>query len=194
MNLLIDTNVFFHTINSNIYSVAVSCKDLGNDMCITETILWELEPGYCQEEKDASSREIHTSVSNFIKKPFDVIKFVNIDEIDGARDELKKIRKRFYSWIYDTSYLNRLIQEGELTKQEIKYLKYKDLGECELLAVAITSNEHKVIISNDKGRVYKHPEQNIFETYKYSSDITILTGDEWLVKMNSEKEALEPVF
>lgn len=49
------------------------------------------------------------------------------------------------------------LQEGKLTKQEIKYLKYKDLGECALLAIAITSNEYKVIITNDKGRVHKYP-------------------------------------
>ena len=60
--LFVDTNVFLHVIDSNIYGVADLCKRSGNDKMITQTILNELDPGYYRENEDISSKEIYTAV------------------------------------------------------------------------------------------------------------------------------------
>ena len=49
MEYLVDTNIFFHVINSNVFGVAEFCKNKGNDICVTKTIIDELEPGYQRE-------------------------------------------------------------------------------------------------------------------------------------------------
>lgn len=63
MYYLVDTNVFLHVIDSNIYGVADLCKKNNNDITITQTILNELDPGYYKENEDASSKEIYVSVT-----------------------------------------------------------------------------------------------------------------------------------
>lgn len=62
----VDTNVFLHVIDSNIYGVAKWCKDNGKDITITQTILDELDPGYYRENEDESSKEIYTAVKNYV--------------------------------------------------------------------------------------------------------------------------------
>lgn len=63
------------------------------------------------------------------------IRIVNIDDIPGAKEELKRIRKRFYSWMTDVTYLNYLVSQGVISSDDIKKKNFrrKDLGECELI-------------------------------------------------------------
>lgn len=192
MHYLVDTNVFLHSIDSNIYGVAIFCKNKGTDVCITETILNELDPGYYRENEDASTKEIYTSVKNFVEGKFGgkVIKLVKLAEIEGAPEELKKIRERFYGWMTDTAYLQRLINQGILTQEDIKKSSFrkKDMGECELVAIAKASGGEYWLVTNDKGNVYKHPDINIFDTYAGDSDVIILTGKEWLKQIGYIEE------
>ena len=187
MYYLVDTNIFLHVICSNIYSVADLCKRNNNDITITQTILNELDPGYYREKEDASSKEIYTAVSSLAAGTWGlkVIRIISLSEIKGAEEELKKLRKRFYGWMRDASYLQKLIQEGKLSKEEIKKpgFKNKDLGECELLAIAKVSQGQYWIVTNDKGRVFQHPDQNIFDAYADDPDVTLITGEEWLEKI-----------
>ena len=102
-------------------------------MCITPTILDELEPGYYLEKKDKSTKEIHTSVSNFSSGNIGlkIIEIIKVSDIKGAKEELAKIRKRFYGWMTDSNYLNLMISDGLLTREEIRKQNFirKDLGE-----------------------------------------------------------------
>lgn len=185
MYYLVDTNVFLHVINSCIFSVANLCKTNDNDICVTQTIIDELEPGYYREKEDVSSKEIYTCVTNLVNGFMELtpIKLIKLSDIKGAKEELKQIRDRFYGWMKDPTYLQSMIDRGCLTLEEIRKNKFRkmDLGECELIAIAKVSAEKYWIISNDKGRVYKHPEVNIFEIY--AEYIVLLTGDEWLKKI-----------
>ncbi len=185
MYYLVDTNVFLHVIDSCIFRVANLCKTNDNDVCVTQTIIDELEPGYYREKEDASSKEIYTCVTNLVNGFMGLtpIKLINLSDIEGAKEELKQIRDRFYGWMKDPTYLQSMIDQGCLTLEEIRKSKFRkmDLGECELIAIAKVSAEKYWIISNDKGRVYKHPEVNIFEIY--AEYIVLLTGDEWLKKI-----------
>ena len=40
-------------------------------------------------------------------------------------------------------------------------------------------DEHQ-IVTNDKGRVFLHPEQNLFDEYASEIGLTVLSSDEWL--------------
>lgn len=183
MKYLVDTNIFLHTINSNIYGVAALCKELSSCINITPTILMELEPGYYLEQQDKSSKEIYTCVNNLTNGCLKVIEIFELADIEGAKEEFQRIRKRFYSWMNDANYLNYLIEQGTLKREDIKLLKKKDLGECELLAIAKVSKGSYWIVSNDKGEVYQHPNQNIFKAYENDPDVTILLGSDWIEKI-----------
>lgn len=184
MYYLVDTNVFLHVINSDIYGVAKLCADNRHDITITQTILDELEPGYYRENKDQSSREVHTAVNNFAtgNMGIPIIRLISLQDIPGAEREVKKIRKRFYSWMTDASYLQKMIADGKLTREDIKKptFRTKDMGECELIAIAKTSDDEYLIVTNDKGRVYKHPEQNLFDIYAANSEIKYISGGKWI--------------
>ena len=108
MDYLVDTNVFLHVINSDVYGVADLCKRNGNDITITQTILNELDPGYYRESEDMTSKEIYTAVSNLVTgaRGIKIIRILKLEEVAGAEQELKKIRKRFYGWMKDPKYLN----------------------------------------------------------------------------------------
>ncbi|MFG6345918.1 MAG: hypothetical protein K1W35_20025 [Lachnospiraceae bacterium] len=184
MYYLVDTNVFLHDIDSNIYGVAEVCKDKGNDICITKTILDELNPGYYRESEDESSKEVYTCVTNLLEGRMGIkaIRLIQLDDIFGAREELKKIRDRYYSWMRNPDYLQKMIEKGTLTREDIKKenFKKKDMGECELVAIAKASGGEYWLITNDKGRVYKHPDMNIFDAYSKDKDVVILSGEEWI--------------
>lgn len=79
-------------------------------------------------------------------------------------------------------YLKKLIQDGKLSREDIKKTSFrnKDLGECELLAIAKASSGQYWIVTNDKGRVFQHPDQNLFDTYANDPDVILLTGEAWL--------------
>lgn len=185
MNYLVDTNIFLHVINSNIFGVADFCKNNGDDVCVTQTIIDELEPGYQREMEESAAREIYTCVSNLVtgKTGFKVIKVIHVSDVAGAPQKLKQIRERFYGWMTDPQYLQGLVDRGVLSHEEIRNPRFRkrDLGECELIAIAEASNGEYLIVTNDRGKVYKHPHMNIFDTY--ATDIQTLSGKEWLEKI-----------
>lgn len=187
MYYLVDTNVFLHAINESVYSVAQLCKDKDNDVTITDTILNELEPGYYLALEDETVKQVYNSVSNLAHGTMGlkVIRIVNIADVPGAKEELKKIRDRYYMWMRDGTYLQSLIAAGKLTVEDIKKKSFrnKDLGECELIAIAKTSTDDYEIVSNDKGRVFLHPEQNLFDDYASNEGLKVLNSDEWLEKI-----------
>ena len=188
MYYLVDTNVFLHSICNTIFAVADLCKKNGTEITVTETILNELEPGYYLEIEDETARDVYNSVHNLTygTMGMKVIRMVKLDDIPGAKEELKKIRKKFYSWMSDINYLNLLISQGIISADDIKKKSFrnKDLGECELIAIAKLANDKYQIVSNDKGRVFLHPDQNLFDEYASDIGLTILSSEEWLNKID----------
>lgn len=195
MYYLVDTNVFLHAINENIYAVANLCKENGNDITITETILNELEPGFYLTQEDDTFNNVHTSVSNLAlgTMGFKVIRIVKLEDVPGAKEELKKIRARFYGWMHDVNYLQTLVLKGKLTLADIKKKSFrnKDLGECELIAIAKLSEDYYEIVTNDKGRVFLHPEQNLFDDYAVKEGLIVLSSEDWLSKIGYESELVK---
>lgn len=179
MFYLVDTNIFIHTISNRAYEVSSRCNDINEPVTITKTILSELEPGYYLANDNISAREIYNSVCR-LSGQLGLIKIVSFSDISGAKEEFDKIRSRFYSWIYNAGYLRTLIEEHQLEEKDIPKLSHKDLGECELLAIAKATNNQSMIVTNDKGRVYKHPDLNIFSDYKDDKSVIIINGDEWM--------------
>lgn len=192
MYYLVDTNVFLHAINDDIYSVAELCKNNNTDVTITDTILNELEPGYYLSLEDETAKQVYNSVSNLAHGTMGlkVIRITNIVDIPGAKEELKKIRDRYYRWMRDGTYLQSLVEAGKITAEEIKKKSFrnKDLGECELIAIVKTAKEDYDIVTNDKGRVFLHPEQNLFDDYASNEGLTVLSSEEWLNKIGYKTE------
>lgn len=136
------------------------------------------------EIEDKTAKDTYNSVYNLShgKMGIKVIRIVKINDIPGAKEELKKIRKRFYSWMTDVAYLNHLVSQGSLSANDIKKENFrkKDLGECELIAIAKVAKNSYEIVTNDKGRVFLHPEQNLFDDYAAGIGLVVLNSDEWL--------------
>lgn len=192
MYFFVDTNVFLHSICDKIFAIADLCKKNETEITVTETILNELEPGYYLELEDETAKNAYNAVYNLTYGTMGIkaIRIVKLDDIPGAKEELKKIRKKFYSWMSDTNYLNLLISQGVITADDIKKKSFrnKDLGECELIAIAKTAEDEYQIVTNDKGRVYLHPEQNLFDDYASGIGLTVLSSEEWLDKIGYEAE------
>lgn len=192
MYYLVDTNVFLHSICDEIFAIADLCKKNETEITVTETILNELEPGYYLELEDETAKNAYNSVYNLTYGTMGIklIRIVKLDDIPGAKEELKKIRKKFYSWMSDINYLNLLISQGVITADDIKKKSFrnKDLGECELIAIAKTAEDEYQIVTNDKGRVFLHPEQNMFDDYASDIGLTVLSSEEWLDKIGHEAE------
>ena len=185
MYYLVDTNVFLHAINDNIFAVADLCKKNGTDITITDTILNELEPGYYLQKEDKSTKNAYTSVYNLTygtMMGLKIIRIIGLDDVPGAKEELRKIRTRFYSWMHDANYLHYLVQQGKIKPEDIrkKSFKNRDMGECELIAIAKCSEDEHTIVSNDKGRVFLHPEQNLFDGYAVDEGLTVISSEKWL--------------
>lgn len=191
MYYLVDTNVFLHSICDEIFTVANLCKENNQDVTITETILNELEPGYYLEIEDEAAKEVYNAVHNltFGTMGIQIIRLVKLEEIPGAKEELMKIRQRFYGWMRDVDYLKMLISQWVITENDIKKKSFrnKDMGECELIAIAKVSSDEHQIVTNDKGRVFLHPEQNLFDEYASEIGLTVLNSDEWLRKIGHVK-------
>lgn len=192
MYYLVDTNVFLHSICDEIYKVADLCKRDETEITITETILNELEPGYYLEIEDDTARNVYNSVHNLTHGTMGVkvIRLVKLDDIPGAKEELKKIRKKFYSWMSNGEYLQHLILQGKITADAVKKksFKNKDLGECELIAIAKTAEDEYQIVTNDKGKVFLHPDQNLFDDYAANTGLIVLSSEEWLNEIGYKAE------
>lgn len=187
MYYLVDTNVFFHSICDKIFAIADLCKKNETEITVTETILNELEPGYYLELEDETTKDVFNSVYNLTYGTMGIkaIRIIKLEDIPGAKEELRNIRKKFYSWMNDINYLNHLISKGVITADDIKKKSFrnKDLGECELIAIAKTAEDEYHIVTNDKGRVFLHPEQNLFDDYASDIGLTVLSSEEWLDKV-----------
>lgn len=192
MYYLVDTNVFLHSICDEIYNVADLCKKNETEITVTETILNELEPGYYMEIEDDTAKNVYNSVYNLTygTMGMKVIRLVKLDDIPGSKEELKKIRKKFYSWMSDVNYLDHLISQGIITADVIKKKSFrnKDLGECELIAIAKTAEDEYQIVTDDKGKVFLHPEQNLFDDYASHTGLIVLSSKEWLNNIGYKAE------
>jgi hypothetical protein len=182
LGYLNDTCVFKHHINeaSKIINVATHCIKQNKRMIVSNEIVNELYPGKNLEE---SVRERAIELHKCIEFAIDskIIDIINITQNCEMSNNYKKIRNEFYGWMNRTDYLQKLMKDGKITKEEIqsKGFKFKDVGECTLVAIAMTNPHKYVIVTEDKGLVYKHPDQNIFDTYAPCHEIEIWKYAEW---------------
>lgn len=192
MYYLVDTNVFLHSIRDKIFIIADLCEKNETEITITKTILNELEPGYYLDMEDETAKSVYNCVYNLTYGTMGMktIRMVSLDDIPGAKEELKKIRKKFYSWMNNADYLKLLIKKGDITADDIKKQSFrnKDLGECELIAIAKTAEDTYQIVTNDKGKVFLHPDQNLFDDYASVIGLIILSSEEWLHRIGCEVE------
>lgn len=183
MGYLYDSCVFIHCIKgaSEILKVAAHCKNQKKRMIVSDEVVNELYPGKKVEEESIRESAIALQKCVLFAINGKVIDIINIKENCEIHSNYKKIRAQFYGWMTRTDYLDRLIKRGIITAEEIKSkgFRFKDVGECTLVAIAMTNPHTYEIITEDKGEVYKHPNQNIFDTYTACYEIKVWKYAEW---------------
>lgn len=181
MTFLIDSCVFFNNLNEATKIIEINEKSKEQVKAISEVIMNEL-----QQPLNASfdATNLDTMISRFIEQK--VITLIDTNSKKAYKDNLSNIRKRYYRWMTDPEYLNMLQAKGKLTVDERKSkgFKFKDLGECSLIAIALTDIDNYIIVSNDKGKVYKHPNTNIFKEFP---NVKVMTYKEWSEYLDKNK-------
>lgn len=182
MNYLKDSCVFIDHLKSTeqIMGVLMYCRSRDEKVCISQKILDELHPGKgVAEENRTLAHELYKYVENAIRTSF--IELIEIEQNKDIQTKYNQIRETHYKWMKDNRYLQKLISEGKLTKEEIKNkaFRHKDEGECTLIAIALVSPKIYTIITEDKGRVYKHPHINLFDTYAVPNGVKVMGYMEW---------------
>lgn len=184
MNHLFDSCTIKHAISEieEIERIIDFCFEKKEKFSVTTEIIKELEPPASKfnntDEYWESARIIYSYMQLFIKSE----KVALIDCWDKAEVEnnIKQIRKRFYGWMENPRYCRALIKTGKLTNEEYKSknFRYKDIGECTLIAVALLDPTSYIIISEDAGRAYKFPNINIFDYYR-EQGLAIMKYQNW---------------
>lgn len=57
-----------------------------------------------------------------------------------------------------------------------------------MIAIAKTAEDEYQIVTNDKGKVFLHPEQNLFDDYASKTGLIVLGSEEWLNKIGYKAE------
>lgn len=183
MNYLKDSCVFINHTNDDgkIIGIALWCKKNNSKVTISKHILDELYPGSSLEsDVKLKAISLHECIDGAVSKG--IIDMIDIKSNRDILDTYNEIRTRFYKWMREPSYLKMLVDRGDLTQEEIKSaaFRHKDEGECSLIAIAMNKPKNYAIITEDKGRVYKHPFNNLFDTYAEPHGIQVMNYKEWI--------------
>ena len=169
MNHLFDTCTIKNRLRdgSTILSVSEYCYKTSEPFIISSEIQIELKP---PERLDSAVFEIAKKTASAVEFCIKLgyIQLIDIESDNIMADNYRKIRRRYYGWMTKSDYCKKLIKDGILTEEEYKSrgFRYRDAGECTLIAIAMTDPENFTIISEDNGKVYMHPLENIFDTYR----------------------------
>lgn len=182
MKYLKDSCVFIDRTQDrdSIINIALHCKHRREKIAISQQIIDELHPGRRLERSVREKGiELQESVQGAINSR--LIDLISIEQDRRINDKYKEIRKRFYSWMTNPIYIRNMIDSGKLTIEEVrsKGFKHKDEGECTLIAIALSDPQNYIIITQDKGRVYKKPHENLFDTYAIPNNISVMNYEEW---------------
>ena len=140
-------------------------------MAISNIILEELR--YPQNAKFEDNK-LETLINNMIAQ--NKIKYIDINQNPKIKQRLDNIRSRHYKWMTNPEYVRMLIQKGKIKSEDRKSFKYKDLGECSLIAIALENVNDNIIVTNDKGKIYLKPYENIFGFYP---DVKVMNYEEF---------------
>lgn len=179
MNYLIDTNIFINEIPRDVTTVAMHSKSILKPMMISEAILSELGDADGDPNVDNHVYYVVRRMTTEVDPP--LIKLCKISDVPKAQAIYNDIRDRYYGWMKDGNYLQKMITDGKITREELHSHSFrkKDVGECELVALAAVSNGEDIVVTNDLGRVYKHPNINIFD-FAETLGVVVKNGTDWL--------------
>lgn len=187
MNNLIDTCVFLEKIvtPNNLINFTKKSIDRGEEISTSNIIMDELQPTPSLREKDTEvSIGILRTIDSILNKNSENICIINIYNNKEYKQNLDNIRKRFYSHVSDVNSLRQLIAKGEMKREEISIARKKDMGECSLIAIAMTNPKKYIIITEDQGKVYIKPQINLFQKYKDKYDLKIISYNELESELN----------
>lgn len=182
MGFLKDTCIIINKLNTGdlILKAARHCKSVGKEFIISDVVRNELNPSHHLEiEKKKEADILCALIDSSIK--FKAIKLIPINSNSQIEKNYSDIRLKYYGWIKNTQYLTKLVESGILKHEEVsnKNLKNKDAGECSLIAIALTDPLNYIIVSDDRGTVYAHPDINIFDKCCDCKGIKVLNFPQW---------------
>lgn len=160
MIYLIDSCVIISNLNEASKITKMNTKIKEDKAAVSNIILDELK-----QPKNATFKDnnLETLIVNMITQG--KIKLIDINSNPKIKQRLDNIRNRHYRWMTNPQYVSMLISTGKIKPEDRKTFKYKDLGECSLIAIALENVEENIIVTNDKGRIYLKPYENIFDSY-----------------------------
>lgn len=181
MQHLFDTCTIKHKLKTDtaIFAVAKYCKSIEEPFTLSSEIKKELQPPIKLEQPEYElAAKVVTYIDRYITSGH--ISLIDLNTDSKIKLVYNKIRQQYYGWMTRTDYCKQLIENGDLTKEEYRSpgFKYKDAGECSLIAIALLSPETNIIISEDKGVVFSHPNINIFDVFK-DKGLCIVKLCEW---------------
>lgn len=181
MEHLFDTCTIKHQLKTDciIFAVAKYCLGISDQFTISSVIQKELQPPTTLNEAEYNkASSVKAYVERYITSGH--IKVIDISTDKKIRLTYNKIRQFHYGWMTRLDYCKELIDTGELTIEEFRSSSFRnrDAGECSLIAIALTSPENFVIISEDKGVVFSHPHINIFDVFR-DKGLDIVRFKEW---------------
>lgn len=167
MNHLFDTCTIIHAISDEeeIERIANHCCSLGDKFSISDEILKELKPPKSLSDEDCETNTLYSYIKLFIAAG--KINLIDCCQNAEIKSNLNDIRDRYYKWMGNPKFCKELISQGKLTLEEYRSpnFRYKDIGECTLIAIALVDPTSNLIISEDHGAVYKFPKENLFTHY-----------------------------
>ncbi len=171
MVYLIDSCVIISNLNEATKIINMKKRIGSNEAAISNIIINELKQPQNAKFKD---NKLDNLLLNLITQK--QIKLIDINNNPKIKQTLENIRCRHYRWMTDPEYVKMLIQTGKIKPEDRKSFKYKDLGECSLIAIALEDVNENIIITNDKGKIYMKPYENIFDSYP---DIKVMNYEEF---------------
>ena len=151
-------------------NVINSCLEQNSHFTVSDIIISELNPP--ENWKHSRSDDYHLALiqQHYLQYCINnqMVRHIIIAENHQIKHNYSQIRSRYYSWMSDPNFCRRLISKGILTIEDVKSpgFKNKDRGECSLIAIALTSPESYIIVTEDYGRVFGRPNINIFTEYE----------------------------
>lgn len=179
MRYLNDTCVFIHKIciPEKFTDIVQHSNKHADVFCVTDVVVDELSPGWFVPENEAKNAEAMINVIDLYYNQ-SKIEVINVKNQNKYNENFKEIRERYYKHLTDRLEIEDMISRGECTREEAKYLRYKDYGECSCLAVAIEHPGMYCIVSEDGGKVCKKPDINIFKIHE-KKGIRVIDYNTW---------------
>lgn len=83
-------------------------------------------------------------------------------------------------YLVDTNVSLHAINDNIFSVAKLCKKNRTDITITDTIAIAKCSEDEYIIVSNDKGRGFLHPEQNLFDGYAVDEGVAVISSEKWL--------------